>query len=92
VSVREASIISLNSTHRHHTVCLVLDLRMPGIKGLELHQRLAAARSRIPIISVTADADQAARAQAFPAGAIEFLLKPFREKTLFQAVHVALGD
>jgi FixJ family two-component response regulator len=82
----------LNSTHRHHTGCLILDLRMPGMNGLDLQQRLAAARSRIPIIFVTADADEAARTQAFQAGAIDFLPKPFREEALLQAVQVALGD
>jgi FixJ family two-component response regulator len=82
----------LNSDHLHHTGCLILDLRMPGMNGLELQQRLAAARSRIPIIFVTADADEAARTQAFQAGAIDFLPKPFREEALLQAVQVALGD
>ncbi len=82
----------LNSTHRHHTACLVLDLRMPGMNGLELQQRLAAARSRIPIIFVSADADEEARARAFQAGAIDFLEKPFREEALLQAVQVALRD
>ena len=82
----------LNSTHRHHTACLILDLRMPGMNGLELQQRLAAARSRIPIIFVTADADEAARARALQAGAIDFLPKPFREEALLQAVRMALGN
>ena len=82
----------LNSTHRHHTGCLILDLRMPGMNGLELQQRLAAARSRIPIIFVTADADEAARARALQAGAIDFLPKPFREEALLQAVRMALGN
>jgi len=82
----------LNSTHRHHTACLVLDLRMPGMNGLELQQRLAAARSQIPIIFVSADADEEARARAFQAGAIDFLEKPFREEALLQAVQVALRD
>ena len=82
----------LNSTHRHHTGCLVLDLRMPGMNGLELQQRLAAAKYRIPIIFITAQNDEESRTRAFQAGAIDFLPKPFREEALLQAVQVALGD
>lgn len=82
----------LSSTHRYHTACLVIDLRMPGMNGLELQQRLAAARSRIPIIFVTADADESARVQAFQAGAFDFLEKPFREEALLYAVQAALRE
>ncbi len=60
--------------------------------GLGLHQRSAAARSRIPIIFATAGSDEVARRQAFKAGAIDFLQKSFREETLVQAGQVALGD
>ena len=82
----------LNSTHRHHTACLVLDLRMPGMNGLELQQRLAAAKYQIPIIFITAQNDEESRTRAFQAGAIDFLPKPFREEALLQAVRMALGN
>ncbi len=62
------------------------------MNGLELHQRLAAARSRISIIFATAGSDESARRQAFQAGATDFLQKSFRDETLVQARPVALGD
>ncbi len=62
------------------------------MNGLELQQLLAAARSRIPIIFVTVDADEEARARALQAGAIGFSPKPFCEEALLLAVRVALGN
>ena len=82
----------LTSDHLHHTRCLILDLRMPGMSGLELQQLLAAAKYRIPIIFVTAHSDEAVRARALQAGAIDLLLKPFRKEALVHAVQRALGD
>ena len=80
----------LNSDHLHHTGCLILDLRMPGLNGLELQQLLVAAKYRIPIIFITADGDEAARTRAFQAGAVGYLQKPFRQEALLHAVQVAL--
>ena len=80
----------LNSDHLHHTGCLILDLGLPGMTGLELQQHLAAAKHRIPIIFITAYDDEAARARAFQAGAVGFLQKPFRDEALLHAVQVAL--
>ncbi len=82
----------LASGHLHQTRCLILDLRMPGMNGLELQQQLAAAKYRIPIIFITAQNDEAVRTRALQAGAIGFLPKPFREEALLVAVRVALGN
>jgi len=82
----------LASGHLHQTRCLILDLRMPGMNGLELQQLLAAAKYQIPIIFITAQNDEAVRTRALQAGAIGFLPKPFREEALLIAVRVALRD
>ncbi len=81
----------LASGHLHQTRCLILDLRMPGMNGLELQQLLAAAKYQVPIIFITAQNDEAVRTRALQAGAIGFLPKPFREEALLVAVRVALG-
>src|SRR5256714_7019316 len=67
----------LQSTHREHTGCLVLDLRMPGMDGVDLLRHLADTRSRIPAVILTAHGDDEARRRALQAGAIAFLVKPF---------------
>ena len=81
----------LESTHRANTGCLVLDLRMAGMNGLDLLRHLAAAGSRVPVIILTAHGDEEARRQAFEAGAVVFLGKPFRSEALLGAVRTALG-
>ncbi|HMF12143.1 MAG TPA: response regulator [Gemmataceae bacterium] len=70
--------------------CLLLDLRMPGLSGLELQQRLAARGSRIPIIFLSAHGDVASAVSAMRAGAVDFLEKPFREQLLLDRIHQAL--
>ena len=70
--------------------CLILDVRMPGMSGLELQRELVAAGSRIAIIFITAHGGEAARAQALGAGAVSFLHKPFTEDALLDAVRAAL--
>jgi CheY-like chemotaxis protein len=72
------------------TACLILDVRMPGMGGLELQRQLAAAGSRIPIIFITAHEDEETRTRALQAGAVDFLAKPFSEEALLTAVQVAL--
>ena len=74
----------------HETACLILDLRLTGMSGLDLQRQLAAENSRVPIIFVSAHDEQEARAQAMQAGAIAFLGKPFNDKTLLDVVHSAL--
>jgi FixJ family two-component response regulator len=66
--------------------CLILDINLPGLNGLELQRRLQAEGRNIPVVVITAYANETLREQAFEAGAIAFLPKPFEELTLLQAV------
>jgi FixJ family two-component response regulator len=70
--------------------CLVLDIRLPGISGLDLQRALAEANIHIPIIFITAHGDVPMTVRAMKAGAVEFLTKPFRDQDLLDAIHVAL--
>ena len=70
--------------------CLVLDVRLPGLSGLELQRQLAAADCTIPIIFVTGHGDIPMSVEAMKAGAVEFLTKPFRDQVLLDAIHLAL--
>jgi FixJ family two-component response regulator len=72
------------------TACLLLDVRLPGMDGLELQRQLAARPWRLPIIFVTAYADDNVRARALAAGAVAFLSKPCREEDLLHAIEAAL--
>ena len=82
----------LNSGALLDTGCLILDVRMPGIDGLELQRRLNAVASRIPIIFVTAHDDSTNRRRAIEAGAVAFLNKPFEANVLVAALREALGS
>jgi FixJ family two-component response regulator len=82
----------LSSNHPHDTRCLVLDVRMPGMSGLELQRQMAVANSHIPIIFITAHEDDGQRSQALEAGAVAFLHKPFYEEELLNAIDAALKD
>jgi len=81
----------LNAPELHDTACLILDVRMPGMSGLDLQSRLVAANSKIPIIFITSHGDGDARARALEAGAVDFLYKPFREEALLKAIDLALN-
>ena len=70
--------------------CVVLDVRMPGISGLDLQRQLADANVHIPIIFITGHGDIPMSVRAMKAGAIEFLTKPFRDQDLLDAIQVAL--
>jgi RNA polymerase sigma factor (sigma-70 family) len=70
--------------------CLVLDIRLPGISGLNLQRQLANANIQIPIIFITAHGEIPMTVQAMKAGAVEFLTKPFRDQDLLDAIHLAL--
>ena len=73
------------------TACLILDVRMPGMSGLDLQARLAASHYKITIIFITAHAsDREARTRALKAGAVDFLFKPFKDEVLLQHVYEAL--
>src|SRR5712691_6878301 len=80
----------LKSGQQHHTACLITDIRMPGISGLELQARLNAEHCRIPTIFITAHGDAQMRMQALRAGAVEFLAKPFNDEALLETVRAAL--
>ena len=71
------------------TGCLILDIAMPGMTGLELQQKLAAENSRVPIVFITAHADETDRPRLLASGAIECLFKPFSETALLEAVNAA---
>ncbi len=70
--------------------CLVLDLQMPGLSGLDLQKRMAEIGLEIPIVFLTGHGDIPASVQAMKAGAVEFLTKPFDEEDLFQAIQEAI--
>ena len=70
---------------------LILDLRMPGIDGLELQRNLTSANKRIPIIFISARATEHERTEAIAGGAVDFLRKPFCEQALFNAIQAALN-
>jgi FixJ family two-component response regulator len=70
--------------------CLVLDVRMPGLTGIELQQRLTELRREIPIIFITGHGDVPMSVQAMKAGAMEFLMKPYIDQNLIDAIHLAL--
>lgn len=72
--------------------CAVVDLRLPGISGLELQRRLAADGQNIPVIIITAQGDDKTRAEAVAVGAISFLKKPFKEEVLLAAIDSALKE
>src|SRR5260370_3371462 len=77
----------LDSDARQKAACLIADVRMPGMSGLELQAKLKAERSRIPIIFITAHDDAQTRRLAMRDGAVEFLTKPFDETALLEIVH-----
>ncbi len=87
-----ASIADYLSSEPHDgPTCLVLDVRLPGLGGLDFQQNLAAARVRVPIIFITGYGDIPMSVQAMKAGAIEFLTKPFRDQDVLDAVSIGLA-
>ena len=72
------------------TDCLIADVRMPGMTGLELQERLNAAGASVPIVFISAHDDKDARARGLRAGAIDFLQKPFSEESLLGAISAGL--
>ena len=82
----------LKSGQHQQTTCLIADIRMPGMSGLELQAKLNAEHCRIPTIFITAHGDTKMRMQALRAGAVEFLAKPFDDEVLLENVRAALED
>jgi FixJ family two-component response regulator len=74
------------------TGCLILDIRMPGMSGLDLYAKLRAQHSRVPAVFITAHGDGKTREQALSAGAVGYLTKPFDDEALLQYVRTALGS
>jgi FixJ family two-component response regulator len=87
----ESAEVFLESGALGNTGCLVLDLRMPGMGGLGLLRRLADSGTRIPVIILTAHADDDMRQRMLQVGATAFLEKPVRGPALLQAIRSALG-
>jgi FixJ family two-component response regulator len=81
----------LASERIRETRCLILDIAMPGMTGLDLQRELKVRGYEIPIIFITAQKDEAVRARAFEQGAAEFLLKPFSDTALLEALNKSLG-
>ena len=81
----------LDSPQLRGTACLILDVRMPGLGGLELQRRLATEKIRTPIIFITADGSPEVSAEALKAGAVAFLRKPFDQESLLGALRSALA-
>jgi FixJ family two-component response regulator len=82
----------LQSGQPQQTACLITDIRMPGMSGLELQAELNAQHYRIPTIFITAHGDTKMRMQALRAGAVEFLAKPFDDEVLLESVRAALEN
>jgi FixJ family two-component response regulator len=80
----------LSSRHVRRTSCLITDMQMPGMTGLELHQRLSTSGKPIPSILITAYPDDGVRERALSAGVIGYLSKPFEEDDLLACIRSAL--
>jgi len=76
----------LSSGRPQNSACLILDVQLPGISGLNLQRKLAASKSPVPIVFITGHGEGEVRARALEAGAVDFLQKPFSEKSLFKAI------
>jgi len=82
----------LSSGRQQDTGCLIADIQMPGMSGLELQSKLNSDHCPIPTIFITAHGDEKMRLQAMRGGAVKFLAKPFDGETLLEAVHIALNN
>jgi FixJ family two-component response regulator len=80
----------LNSGEQERTACLIADIRMPGMSGLELQAKLNKDHHKIPIIFITAQGDEKMRMQALRSGAVKFLTKPLNNGVLLDSVRTAL--
>jgi FixJ family two-component response regulator len=80
----------LDSEARNKAACLIADIRMPGLSGLELQAKLKAEGCRIPVVFITAHGDAEMRIHAMREGAVQFLSKPFDDTVLLEIVHAAL--
>ena len=80
----------LNSAHPNRLDCLILDVRMPGMSGIELHRHLLASNCKVPVVFITAHvSDDRARSEACSDWTVAYLAKPFSDDELLDAVHAA---
>jgi FixJ family two-component response regulator len=83
----------LSAGQGHQPDCLILDIRMPGMNGIELQRELSASDRDLPVIFITAHgSDEEVRARALGAGAVDYLLKPLREEEVLKALETALNS
>src|SRR5262245_63803295 len=82
----------LGSARLDDIACLIVDLRLPGVSGVDLQRQLLAAKRELPMIFISAHEDPVAQRQALTAGALAFLRKPFSEKALIDPVHSGLSQ
>ena len=82
----------LKSGQQHETGCLIADIRMPGMSGLDLQAKLSADHCPIPTIFISAHGDEKMRLQAMRGGAVKFLAKPFDDAVLLESVRGALKN
>ena len=93
VQVFESAEEFLSAVRDREPDCLILDIRMPGMSGLELQRELSASERELPVIFITAHgSDEQVRARALRAGAVDYLLKPLREEEVLKAIDAALGS
>jgi two-component system response regulator FixJ len=90
VQVHESAVAFLNARPRPQAGCVVTDIRMPGMDGLELQRKLLAEQNHIPVIIMTGHADVALAVEAMKAGAVDFVEKPFDNEVLLEAIRAAL--
>jgi FixJ family two-component response regulator len=81
----------LASANMSHVHCLILDVNMPGMSGLALHRQLVTSGQAIPTVLITANPDDATRAEALRQGALCYLSKPFADNDLLACINIALG-
>lgn len=82
----------IETTQSFQPDCVVLDVQMPGMSGLEVQERLANSGNRLPVIFITAHDDAGVRDRALAAGAVAFLRKPFNDELFMKTLHVALKE
>jgi FixJ family two-component response regulator len=80
----------LNSEHVHDTACLIADIQMPGMTGLELHREIVQSGNPIPTVLITAFPDEQTRERALAAGVVGYLTKPFADNELLVCIQSAL--
>lgn len=88
----ESAEAFMQSGRLHETSCLMIDLQLPGINGLQLQHLLAAEGRKIPIIFITGYDNDKSRQRAMKAGAVAFLVKPFNDELLLETIRAALRD